>query len=37
MEKQTEIHGGAFGMGEPNVNFAKYFIGNSYLKQLAKM
>ena len=23
-------------MGEPNVNFAKYFIGNSYLKQLAK-
>ena len=41
MEKQTEKnvtenHGGAFGMGEPNVNFAKYFIGNSYLKQLAK-
>ena len=32
----TETHGGAFGMGEPNVNFAKYFIGNSYLKQLAK-
>ena len=31
-----EIHGGAFGMGEPNVNFAKYFIGNSYLKPLAK-
>ena len=29
-----EIHGGAFGMGEPNVNFAKYFIGNSYLKML---
>ena len=41
MEKQTDnngikVHGGAFGMGEPNVNFAKYFIGNSYLKQLAK-
>ena len=35
MEKQ-EIHGGAFGMGEPNVNFAKFFIGNSYLKPLAK-
>ena len=35
MEKQ-EIHGGAFGMGEPNVNYAKFFIGNSYLKQLAK-
>ncbi len=31
-----EVHGGAFGMGEPNVNFAKYFIGNSYLKQLAR-
>ena len=31
-----EAHGGAFEMGEPNVNFAKYFIGNSYLKQLAK-
>ncbi len=29
-----EVHGGAFGMGEPNVNFAKYFIGNSYLKML---
>lgn len=27
-------HGGMFGMGEPNVNFAKYFIGNSYLKPL---
>lgn len=27
-------HGGIFGMGEPNVNFAKYFIGNSYLKPL---
>ena len=41
MEKQinenvTKTHGGAFGMGEPNVNFAKYFIGNSYLKPLAK-
>ena len=41
MEKQkneniTQTHGGAFGMGEPNVNFAKYFIGNSYLKPLAK-
>ena len=29
-------HGGAFGIGEPNVNFAQYFIGNSYLKPLAK-
>ena len=23
-----------FGLGEPNVNFAKYFIGNSYLNPL---
>ncbi len=29
-------HGGIFGMGEPNVNYAKYFIGNSYLKPLTK-
>lgn len=29
-----ENHGGFFGMGEPNVNFEKYFIGNSYLKPL---
>ncbi len=35
-ETIKEVHGGAFGMGEPNVNFAKYFIGNSYLKPIAK-
>lgn len=29
-----EKHGGFFGLGEPNVNFSKYFIGNSYLKPL---
>lgn len=29
-------HGGAFGMGEPNTAFAQYFVGNSYLKPLAK-
>lgn len=29
-----ETHGGMFGMGEPNVDFAQYFIGNSYLKPL---
>lgn len=29
-------HGGFFGMGEPNVAYAKYFTGNSYLKPLAK-
>ncbi|MCM1114994.1 MAG: carboxymuconolactone decarboxylase family protein [Clostridium sp.] len=30
----TELHGGAFGMGEPNTAYAQYFIGNSYLKPL---
>ena len=29
-----EEHGGFFGLGEPNINFSKYFIGNSYLKPL---
>ncbi len=29
-----EVHGGMFGMGEPNTAFAEYFIGNSYLKPL---
>ena len=33
-EAGTEEHGGFFGMGEPNVNYAKYFIGQSYLKPL---
>ena len=31
---EKESHGGMFGLGEPNVNFAKYFIGNPYLKPL---
>lgn len=30
----AEEHGGFFGLGEPNTGFAKYFIGNSYLKPL---
>ena len=37
MEKQIENkeeHGGIFGEGEPNVNYAQYFVGNSYLKPL---
>ena len=34
--EETSEHGGAFGMGEPNTAFARYFIGNSYLKPLAK-
>ena len=29
-----EVHGGFFGMGEPNTAFAQYFTGNSYLKPL---
>lgn len=36
-EFSKEEHGGIFGQGDPNVNYAKYFIGNSYLKPLAKM
>lgn len=35
-ETIEEKHGGAFDMGEPNTAFAKYFVGNSYLKPLAK-
>ncbi len=27
-------HGGFFGQGAPNVNYARYFIGNSYLNPL---
>ena len=33
-EAGAEEHGGFFGMGEPNVSYAKYFIGQSYLKPL---
>ncbi len=33
-DNSKEGHGGFFGLGDPNVNFAKYFIGNSYLKPL---
>ena len=35
-EKIETSHGGMFGIGEPNVDFAKYFIGNSYLKPLTE-
>lgn len=31
-----EEHGGMFGMGESNTDYAQYFIGNSYLKPLTK-
>ena len=33
-EETPEEYGGVFGLGEPNVNFAQYFVGNSYLKPL---
>ena len=36
MENEKQEHGGMFGMGEANTAFAKYFIGNSYLKPLTK-
>lgn len=29
-----EEHGGFFGIGEPNTAYAKYFVGQSYLKPL---
>jgi len=35
-EETTGGHGGMFGMGKPNTAYAQYFIGNSYLKPLAK-
>ena len=36
-EEIKEEHGGVFGQGEPNVNFAQYFVGNSYLKPLTNL
>ena len=33
-ETAKDAHGGMFGMGEPNTAFAKFFVGNSYLKPL---
>ena len=35
-EESKEEHGGMFGLGEPNTAYAKYFIGNYYLKPLTK-
>ena len=32
--ESPEVHGGFFGLGEPNDAFAQYFIGQSYLKNL---
>lgn len=36
IEDEAEGHGGFFGLGQPNVAYAKYFIGNSYLNSLSK-
>jgi quercetin dioxygenase-like cupin family protein len=36
MNKQEFDVKNIFGQGEPNVNFAQYFIGNSYLNPLTK-
>ena len=33
-DEGKETHGGFFGIGEPNIAYAKYFVGNSYLKPL---
>lgn len=33
-EEEDEKDGGLFGLGEPNVAFAQYFVGKSYLKML---
>ncbi len=35
MEKQEFDKLNLFGKGEPNVNYAKFFVGNSYLNMLA--
>ena len=35
-EEKIESHGGMFGLGDPNTAYAQYFVGNSYLKPLAK-
>lgn len=33
-ECSADEHGGFFGQGEPNTQYAQYFVGNSYLKPL---
>ncbi len=34
--EEYKNHGGMFGVGKPNIDYAQYFIGNSYLNPLAK-
>ncbi len=36
MNKEEFDKSNIFGLGEPNVNFAQYLIGNSYLNALTK-
>ncbi|MCI8403805.1 MAG: cupin domain-containing protein [Clostridia bacterium] len=33
-DNSIEIHGGMFGIGEPNTDFSRFFVGKSYLKPL---
>ncbi len=33
-DSDSEKHGGLFGMGKPNIEFSRYFVGKSYLKRL---
>lgn len=35
-DEAVSVHGGVFGLGEPNTAFASYFDGKSYLNPLAK-
>ena len=37
MEKEEFDKVNVFGIGDPNVNFAKYFTGESFLNPLAKV
>ena len=34
MNKEEFTKANIFGLGEPNINFQQYFIGNSYLNPL---
>ncbi len=34
MNKEEFDKANIFGLGEPNINYAKYFIGNRYLNSL---
>lgn len=36
MDKKEFDKANVFGQGEPNINFAQYFIGDSFLKPLTE-